>query len=115
MVRQFFPFTFEKEIEKAIKFIKVEQFHAGFPEIPRPYYGGEIEVLIVQDEVDKNNFHVKFSFVTMPGRQPIIQEHKVIPYAELHRLATNYDQNKERIDEELEHHTKVQKTSPKRK
>lgn len=99
--RRYCPLTFAEEIEKAVRYIKVNQFKSGFTEILYPERGGDIEVLIEPDEEDTNIFHILFSFITLPTRQIIIKEYKRITYNELRRLAAEYDKVKEDVDKEL--------------
>lgn len=99
--RKFYPFSFAEEIEKAIRFIKVMQFQAGFPEITRPHLGGEIEVSIEPDDNDGNIFHIMFRFLAIPGDQIILQEYRQVTYQELRHFASEYDKNKDKIDLEL--------------
>lgn len=105
----FFSHSILEEIKKAISFIKVDQFHSGFPEIADPERGGNIEVVIERDSVNKELFHVMFSFLSTPGNSPIYQQKREISHSELRRLANEYDKNKERIDAELERRDEVSK------
>lgn len=97
-ISKFYPLTAAEEIDKAIKFIKARQFHAGFPEITRPHLGGKIDVTIECDPEDENVFHIKFRFITIPGHQTILQEYKRATYHEVRRYASEYDKDKENID-----------------
>lgn len=98
---KFCPLTFAEEIDKAVRFIKVRQFHAGFTEINQPHLGGAIEVTIEPEEGDENVFHIMFKFIAIPSDQIIIQELKTITYHELRMLAAQYDLEKDDIDNEL--------------
>lgn len=97
----FYPVQLNDDIQKAVRFIKADQFHAGFTEISHPEKGGEIEVSIRQNEKDTTLFHVVFRYVTEPGRQTILTQEKDISYKELMRFASLYDKNKDRIDSQL--------------
>lgn len=95
--------SMQQTINKAVNFIKVMQFHSGFPEIASPERGGDIEVTIHQDKKKPGQFHINFAFVTLPSRTTLLRKEKIINYAELKRLANEYDKHKDQIDEELRH------------
>lgn len=93
--------SLQNEIDKAVRFIKVKQFHSGFTEIFSPEKGGDIEVSIEQDKDKHDHFHVNFRFLTIPGRTTLFSEQKTINYNELQRLANEYEKHKDDIEEEL--------------
>jgi hypothetical protein len=91
----------DEEIKKAIRFIKVKQFHAGFTEISSPEQGGAVEVTIQRNKEDEDKFLVNFKFVTIPGHTIVFHEERLIDHQELTHLAQEYDKNKEQIEREL--------------
>lgn len=103
----FYPPGLRENIEKAVRFIKADQFHAGFTEISHPEKGGTIEVLIKPNENDNTLFHVVFRYLTTPGHQTILTQEKDISYSELMRLSSEYDKNKDRIDTQLSYQSEV--------
>lgn len=91
----------DEYIAKAIKFIKVKQFHSGFLEISSPEQGGEIEVNIKQNASNPHLFCVTFSFTTMPDRKILLRQERTININELKKYASLYDADQFHIDEEL--------------
>lgn len=95
------PNLIEEYQKKAIKFIKVKQFHAGFPEIFSHAVRGKIEVSITQDPEQKDLFEVNFQFVILPAGITLFREQKTITFTKLRQFAVNYDEDQKHIDEEL--------------
>lgn len=92
------------EIEKAIKFIKIDQFHTGFPTYTAE---GIIEVSIHQDESNRNLFRIDFELQNQDG-YTILKKTTNASYEDIQNYAQAYDRNKEKIENTLRQREEMQ-------